>query len=511
MGRRRIIGGMKMYNILEWLENSREKYSDKIAVIDEMGAVTYDEFVNISKAIGSKLATYTGMRKPVAVLADKSIDTLSTFFGIVYAGCFYVSFNPELPEVRLNQVQSVLNAEYIITDEEHLDRAKSLVSEDKILLIEDLKKAPIDEDVLKDIRSKVIDTDPLYANFTSGSTGVPKGVVVSHRSVIDFIRVFTDLFDFNEMDIIGNQAPFDFDVSVKDIYSSIRMGATLVIIPRKYFSKPVELLDFICDKKITTMTWAVSALCLITTFHGLDYKVPETVNKILYSGEVMPLKHLKEWMSHLPNTKFVNVYGPTEITCNCTYHVIDRDRDYEGGVPIGKAFPNEHVFLLSEDNKEVTDEDEAGEICVRGTALALGYYKAKEQTDKNFVQNPLNDAYIDMIYRTGDLGKYNANGEIVFSGRKDFQIKHMGHRIELEEVEAAMAKIEGIERVCCVFDDVKSKLYGFYIGDMDKKELHRRMSEKLPAFMIPNALRKVEDMPLTKNGKIDRKQLLEGK
>lgn len=500
-----------MYNVLQWLEESGLKYGNKIAVVDENGALTYEELIHRSKTIGSELFKSVGIRKPVAVLADKGIDTLSVFFGIVYAGCFYVSFNPELPEVRLSQVQSVLNAECIVTDEEHLERAKELISEDRILLIEDLKKAEIDEDVIKSIRSKIIDTDPLYANFTSGSTGVPKGVVVSHRSVIDFINIFTETFNINEQDVIGNQAPFDFDVSVKDIYSAISVGATLVIIPRKYFSKPVELLDFLCEKKITTMIWAVSALCLITTFHGLDYKVPETVNKILYSGEVMPLKHLKEWMSHLPNTKFVNVYGPTEITCNCTYHVIDRNRDYDSGVPIGKAFPNEHVFLLSEDNKEVIEVDVAGEICVRGTALALGYYKAKEQTDKNFVQNPLNDAYIDMIYRTGDLGKYNVNGELVFSGRKDFQIKHMGHRIELEEVEAAMAKIEGIERVCCVFDEVKSKLYGFYIGDMDKKELHKRMSEKLPAFMIPNALRKVEQMPLTKNGKIDRKQLLAGK
>ncbi|MEE0686631.1 MAG: AMP-binding protein, partial [Lachnospiraceae bacterium] len=223
-----------MYNVLQWLEDSREKYSNKVAVIDEVGALTYDELVLRSKAIGSELSKYVGMRKPVAVLADKGIDTLSTFFGIVYAGCFYVSFNPELPEVRLNQVQSVLNAEYIVTDEEHLERAKELISEDKILLIEDLKKAAIDEVALENIRSKAIDTDPLYANFTSGSTGVPKGVVVSHRSVVDFIKVFTGLFDFNEKDIIGNQAPFDFDVSVKDIYSSIRMGATLVIIPRKY-------------------------------------------------------------------------------------------------------------------------------------------------------------------------------------------------------------------------------------------------------------------------------------
>lgn len=497
-----------MSNVLEWLEESVDLYGEKTAVIDEKGSLTYKQLLENSKRIGTALSRNVEMRTPVAILADKGTDTLCTFFGSVYAGCFYVLFNPELPIVRLTQVQSVLEAKYIVTEERYLDIARQLVSEDNIILMDDLKKQDIDEKRLKDIRSKAIDTDPLYANFTSGSTGVPKGVVVSHRSVIDFINIFTETFEFENQDIIGNQAPFDFDVSVKDIYSAIKMGATLVIIPRPLFSKPVELLDYICDHDITVMTWAVSALCLISTFHGLDYKVPKTVKKVLFSGEVMPLKHLNSWMEHLPNTTFVNLYGPTEITCNCTYHIIDRNRDYANGVPIGKAFPNEHVFLLDENDKEVMHVGVPGEICVRGTALALGYYRAKEQTDKHFVQNPLNDKYIDMIYRTGDLGKYNEDGELIFCGRKDFQIKHMGHRIELEEIESAMAAIDGIERVCCVFDEAKSKLYGFYVGDLDKKELHKKMTEKLPVFMVPGALRKVDEMPLTKNGKIDRKLLM---
>ncbi len=497
-----------MHNVLEWLEESVDVYAEKTAVIDEKGSLTYKKLLENSKRIGTALSAYAEVRTPIAVLADKGADTLCTFFGSAYAGCFYVLFNPELPIIRLTQVQSVLEAKYIVTETKYIEIARQLVSDEYIILMEDLKRQDIDEKRLTDIRSKVVDTDPLYANFTSGSTGVPKGVVVSHRSVIDFINIFTETFGFEGQDIIGNQAPFDFDVSVKDIYSAIKTGATLVIIPRPLFSKPVELLDFICDHKVTVMTWAVSALCLISTFHGLDYRVPNTVRKVLFSGEVMPLKHLNSWMEHLPETTFVNLYGPTEITCNCTYHIIDRNRDYADGVPIGRAFPNEHVFLLDEHDKEVLEEGVPGEICVRGTALALGYYRAKEQTDKHFVQNPLNDKYIDMIYRTGDLGRYNECGELIFSGRKDFQIKHMGHRIELEEIESAIAGIDGIERVCCVFDEAKSKLYGFYVGVLDKKELHQKMSEKLPMFMVPSALRKVDEMPLTKNGKIDRKSLL---
>ena len=495
-----------MKTVLEYLENSCEKYSNKIAVIDENGKYTYKELEEMSKKIGSSISEKIEPRNPVPVLMEKGRVALSTFFGAVYAGCFYVLLNPDLPKSRLEQIISVLEAKYIITDKDHFEIASELIDKNNILDIEELQKAEINQTKLDEIRNNALDLDPLYANFTSGSTGVPKGVIVGNRSVIDFIDNFTEIFNITEKDIIGNQAPFDFDVSVKDIYSAISQGATLVVIPKRLFSLPAELLDFICDNKVTTMVWAVSALCLITTFHALEYKVPETVNKILFSGEVMPLKHLKQWVEHLPNATFVNLYGPTEITCNCTYHVIDKNLNYEK-IPVGKAFPNEQVFLLDENDKLITEVDVPGEICVKGTCLALGYFNNKEQTNSRFVQNPLNNNYIDMIYKTGDLGAYNKNEEIYFLGRKDFQIKHMGHRIELEEIERAMEKVEGLDRSCCVFNEEKGRLYGFYVGNIDKDKVHEYLKENLPVFMVPNKLTQLEKFPITKNGKIDRKEL----
>ena len=227
----------------------------------------------------------------------------------------------------------------------------------------------------------------------------------------------------------------------------------------------------------------------------------------MFSGEVMPMKHLKLWMDHLTKAMFVNLYGPTEITCNCTYHIIDRNREYEK-IPVGKPFNNECVFLLNDNNELVTKDNVSGEICVRGTALALGYYKNKEQTEKAFVRNPLNDKYIEYIYRTGDLGYY-INGELYFGGRKDFQIKYMGHRIELEEIDKAIGSYDGVDRVCSMFKEEKSKLYAFYIGSIDTKELHEKLSKELPVFMIPSKFIKIDEMPLSKNGKIDRKKLEE--
>ena len=434
----------RMRNVLEYLEQSAERFPEKSAVTDGICTYTYKELLAYSRKIGSGIAAYCRSEQPVAVLAEKGADTLAAFLGIIQAGCFYVLMNPELPIGRLEQVQQVLQAAYIVTDREHREMALQIVPEHRILWMEELMETDENQTLLSERRKRAIDTAPLYANFTSGSTGQPKGVVVSHRSVLDFIDIFTELFGITSEDRIANQAPFDFDVSVKDIYSSLKTGATLVIVPKQLFSQPAPLLDYLCDHEVTVMIWAVSALCLISIFHGLDYKVPAKVRKVLFSGEVMPPKHLKAWMDHLPEADFINLYGPTEITCNCTYHRIDRNRDYSEGVPVGKAFPNEHVFLLDEQDHEITEPDKAGEICVRGTALALGYYRMPEQTAEHFVQNPLNHCYPELIYRTGDLGRYNEYGEILFGGRKDYQIKYMGHRIELEEIERAMEDIEGI-------------------------------------------------------------------
>ena len=497
-----------MKNVVEYLERAATKNPEKIAVVDEFGKCTYEELLKLSQKAGTFLINEGAVRVPVIVFMDKGIDALATFLGIAYADSTYTLINPELPIQRIEKIDETLNTKYIVTDKDHLDLDKDIFKNKNIYLVDELKKCRLNENKLAEVRKDFIDIDPLYTNFTSGSTGTPKGVSVCHRSVIEFIDIFTDTFNITKKDVIGNQAPFDFDVSVKDIYSSLCVGATLVIIPRRLFSLPAELLDFICDHNVTTMVWAVSALCLISTFHGLDYRVPKQVNKVLFSGEVMPIKHLNKWMEALPKATFVNLYGPTEITCNCTYHVIDRNREYEKYIPIGLPFENERVMLLDENDKLITEPEQKGEICVSGTCLALGYFNNKEETEKHFTQNPLNKNYIELIYRTGDLGMYNKEKELVFQGRKDFQIKYNGHRIELEEIEKAMMKVEGIERACCLFDEEKQRLYGFYVGTMEKAELHSALKETLPVYMIPGILKQVDSMPLTKNGKIDRKELM---
>ena len=497
------------YNVIDYLEKSAGKFSDKTAVSDICGSFTYSQLRDNSRRIATVLSKIIFPSAPVAVMLEKGVKALCAFYGTVYAGGFYVYFNSELPEKRLEKMQTVLDAQVVIADAETLELAKKIFSGKKILLADDLLCGEINEESLCDRRMKLTDNMPLYANFTSGSTGTPKAVAVSHRSVIDFIDELTEMSGMDSSDIVGNQAPFDFDVSVKDIYSAAATGAELVIIPRELFSKPKDLLDFICDHNITTMIWAVSALCLISTFHGLDYRTPEKVRRVMFSGEVMPSKHLKSWLEKLPDADFVNLYGPTEITCNCTYHKIDRKRDYSDGIPIGRAFQNEKVFLLDENDKEVTEQGAEGEICVSGSCLALGYYGDKVQTDNVFVQNPLNSAFYERIYRTGDLGRYNKSGELMFCGRKDFQIKYKGHRIELEEIERAVNACNDVERCCCVFDAEKEKLYCFYVGEAEKSDIHAQLRGILPLFMVPSAFRKAESLPITKNGKTDRKLLLE--
>ena len=491
------------------LENSNKRDPQKIAVREENISLTYSELNELSKRTGSALAGRIAPQSPVGVYMEKGISALVSFFGVVYAGAFYSMFNTELPDERLRSMRSVLDASSIITTQKLYSKAQELFPEAEIFIIEELECAEVSEDVLAAIRRSVIDTDPLYINFTSGSTGIPKGIAVSHRSVIDFIGFFTEIFSIGKDDVLANQAPFDFAVSVKDIYSAMYAGAELVIVPREYFSAPVKLIDYLCDNKITVMIWAVSALCLISTFHGLDYKTPETVSKILFSGEVMPYKHLRQWQQHLPDALFVNLYGPTEITCNCTYHILSRERDYSSGIPVGIPFPNEDVILLSADNERITEKGVKGSIAVRGTALALGYYREPQKTAESFVQNPLNKCYPETIYLTGDLGEYDENGELVFRGRSDNQIKYMGHRIELEEIERAMSAIDGVERCMCIFDEAKQRLKGFYMGTIEKNELITVMRGTMPAFMVPGFIRKVDQMILTKNGKLDRKKTAE--
>ena len=502
-------------SILDFLEESARKFPDKIAFADENNAITYKEIVKKARRMAVGISEKSPPRSAVAVLGGKNIETITAFFACVYAGCFYVPLNPAHPSCRRNRILTTLNHPLVLIERgfenllpEECEEIYFTADGGNTLFFDDAEEKDNPE-ILDKIRSNHIDTDPLYIMFTSGSTGTPKGIAVSHRSVIDFIGEFVNLFGINDSDVIGNQAPFDFDVSVKDIYSTIAVGAMMQIIPKKCFSFPMPLIDFLIDRKVTTLIWAVSALCIISTYRGFSYKVPADIKRVLFSGEAMPVKHLNIWKKALPETVFVNLYGPTEITCNCTYYVLPNGVFDKGILPIGKPFRNERVFLLSEKGEEITEPNVTGEICVCGTALSLGYYNCKEETEKAFVQNPVNPYYNEIIYKTGDLGYYDEIGNLCFVGRKDFQIKHMGHRIELAEIETALTSIENVDRAICLYNSHKEKIIGIYQGAAESSVVAAGLRDSLPAFMIPSHFEKIEKFPLSENGKIDRKKVKE--
>ena len=493
-----------MTNVLDYLYASAARLPDKVALADPENSLTYRQLADRVRHGGTALAQYALPRQPIAVYTEKCCEAVAVFYSAVQAGCFYTFLDPSLPAVRLSHILEVLNPAVIVTDAKHMAGAQSLNAVCPVVLADELFAAQPNEAVLSARRATACDTDPLYCNFTSGSTGIPKGVAVCHRSVIDFIEQFVPVFSFEENDVFANQAPLDFDVSVKDLYSALKLGARVELLPRSYFSFPTKLMDHLAARKVTVLVWAVSALCIVSTMKGLEYNRPAQIHRVLFSGEVMPAKHLDYWRSFYPNAMFVNLYGPTEITCNCTYHIVTGTE--EGILPMGRTFANERVFLLDENNCEIcaAQPDQPGEVCVAGTALALGYYNDPDRTAAAFTQNPLNKLWPERIYRTGDLARYGADGLLYFVGRKDFQIKHMGHRIELGEIEAAAAAQSGVERTCCLYLHESQTLLLVYSGTVEKRPLLTGLRSVLPQFMLPTAFLKLDQLPVTKNGKLDR-------
>lgn len=495
---------MKEKNILEFLERTVDRYPDQVAVDDGQIILTWKELKELSMRFGTAFSRTVKEGKPIVFLMEKSGPVLAAMYGAVYAGCFYVIIDPSQPAARIRDILQVLEPSLVVTEEGNLSLLNEAGYGGGCELLKDLFQEKIQEEKLRRIRENSCGSDLLYGIFTSGSTGKPKGITVSHQAVIRFITHFTRMFEIMDQDRIANQAPFDFDVSVKDIYSSMMTGARLVLIPRKMFMTPSVLLDHLCEKKITIMTWAVSALCLLSSLKGLDYKKPETVRKILFSGEVMPEGQLKRWMEALPDTEFVNLYGPSEITCNCTYYRIPGQRQLEGKLPIGHPFPGREVFLLDEKGEEIRETKAMGEICVAGESLSEGYYHNQVETDKRFFIYTAKNGEKKRCYRTGDLGCYGEEGELYFGGRKDFQIKHMGHRIELEEIERRLEKIRGLVRSCCVLDEKKSRIVAFYVGNVEPADIRRGVKTELPVYMSPGRIVRVREIPLNKNGKLNR-------
>ena len=498
-------------SVLSWLDETAKRLPNKLALQDISGNITYQEYRSKSLAIAYKIVELNKgeMKKPVVVYLEKGKEVLVSFMGVAYSGCFYSPIDTEMPQSRVDKILEVLKPEIVITTNKLKTNFEKFNFYGSYIIYEETICSEEDETAVKPYTEKIIDTDLLYVLFISGSTGVPKGVSICHRSVIDYTDWVTETFNITQKDTFGNQAPFYFDNSILDIYSCMKTGATLNIIPKKLFFQPVPLLEYIKYNKINTIFWVPSALIVVSklkAFRNVD--LSDTLKRVLFCGEVMPNKQLNIWRKFLPNVTYANLYGPTEITDACTYYIVDREFSDDEPLPIGIPMGNTDILVLNDEDKLVTD-DEVGELCVRGTSLAMGYYNNPEKTRSAFVQNPLNKAVPEIIYRTGDLVRYNEYREIIYISRKDFQIKHLGHRIELGEIETAISSLEEVTLNCCLYDEKNQKIVLFVDAQVDRDYIKERIEKLVPEYMIPGKVIYLENMPINANGKIDRIKLKE--
>ncbi len=441
-------------------------------------------------------------------MTDRTVFPVVGFMGAVQAGCCYVPVDVKMPIDRMKSILTQVAPAAILyakKDEKVASQFSGLAPLIKISLESD---TVFDLNELQARRDGVLDIDPLYTIFTSGSTGKPKGILISHRNVIDFIEWMDDTCGLDENDVLANQAPFYFDLSVKNLYTALKCGATVHILPQKFFSFPKLLSAYLNEHSVTALIWATSAFRIIATSGILEREPFRSVKKVILGGEALQASHLNLWRKAMPDTMYINLYGPTEVTVDCTYFPITREYRDDEIIPIGKACKNMEVMLIDDDDR-LAVPGKQGEICVRGTGLAIGYLGDDEKNAVAFVQNPLNPRYPDRLYRTGDLGRLDEDGNIIFVSRKDHQIKHMGYRIELGEVETAVCAIDGVSDAVCIFDEDEDEIVCFCVTEMTAAQLVATAKTRIPKYMIPGVWKIMESLPANANGKNDRVKLKE--
>src|SRR5436190_6681450 len=451
------------------------------------------------------------MRQPIPVFLPKGAGNIIADLGILYSGNAYANLDIKSPPQRLKGMLQNLAPKIIITSAANGPALKEIeITEDKLVVIEDVLRWAVYDNaaILKRLES-VIDTDPYCIIHTSGSTGIPKGVALNHRSTIDFVDWAFERLHLDGSEVMGSLAPIYFDAYTLEFCMCLAKGATWTVVPENLAMFPAKLVEFVQKQPINFIFWVPTIMVNIANLDLLAKFDLRKISKVFFIGEVFPTRHLNYWRRHLPQAMFVNLYGPIEITVACTYFIVDRDFSDDEKLPVGFPCKNTGILILNENNL-LAKVDEPGEICVRGSSLAPGYYNNPERTAKGFVQNPLNPHYPELIYRTGDLGYWNSRGEIMFLGRQDFQIKHLGYRIELGEIEHAVLQLEGIRNCCVVYNQNKKEITLFYECDRELAPafIRERLLSTLPKYMLPTVFNWMELIPRNPNGKIDRQKLV---
>jgi amino acid adenylation domain-containing protein len=503
-------------NVLAYFEQGAAmSCPSRIAIVDGERQFTYAQLQSAAKQFAAVLIQQADViNAPIAVFLPKCADVVVADLAILYSGNIYTNLDVKSPPQRLSNILRHIAPRLVVTTRCRAEEVLAAgFNADHIVLIDSSARSEpfVDATLRKRWHDRVIDTDPVCIINTSGSTGTPKGVALSHRGTIDFMDWVFEAFDFDQNVVIGSLSPFYFDIYTLELMVCLAKGATLVVIPEQLATFPVKLMEFLGAKMVTFVFWVPTIMVQIANMGLLDKIALPDLARVFFAGEVFPTRHLNMWRRSLPAAQFVNLYGPIEIHVDCTYHIVEGEMADDEPLSIGYPCRNSDILILNEANEACSD-DEHGELCVRGSSLALGYWNDPEKTARAFTQNPLNNHYPELIYRTGDIAVRRRDGRIFLAGRRDYQIKHLGYRIELPEIEHLALGIAGVANACVVYDHPKKAITLFYqplADDVPAAVIRETLSRILPKYMLPTAFHSLPSLPMNPNGKIDRNGLVE--
>lgn len=497
-------------SLIELFEETVKKCPQKVAVIDKDREIVFSDLRMKSLQLASALmALGIGQNKPVGVFLDKSIESVYADLGILYAGDFYMNLDIKTPAERIRNILQLVKPAAIISTTRQIKPIEGIIpSTMKVILLDEAgEAAEVDAADILGRLSTIIDTDPSCIINTSGSTGTPKGVVLNHKSFFDFVDWSIDTFHFDDGLVMGSLSPIVFDIYSFELCMLMAKASTLVVLPAHLAAFPAKILEVLEQHRVNFLFWVPTIMVNIANMDLLSAFKLESLRTVWFAGEVFPTKQYNYWHHHLPEVTFANLYGPIEITLDCTYYIINKEIPDEEPLPIGYPCRNTDILILDDDDRAVKESGVEGELCVRGTSLAMGYYNNPEKTAAAFVQNPLNKAYPELIYRTGDIVCLNDEGLIMFKGRKDNIVKHMGYRTDLGEIEHVIINtLKLVKNGCIVYNQSEKQITLFYEAEQEipVSEFRLQIGKVLPKYMIPTAFHRLEQLQRNANGKIDR-------